>query len=271
MRHVRIATWNIWHHAWRLEERLDGITRVLSRENCDAVLLQESTTFRDSTTAEILAERLGMVATLGEGVLTPAGMSSVAVLTKQKPTSIHRPRVDANQITSPGQYLAVTTEINSHRCYLGSAHLAWGGNAERHRRSEIEIINQHAQEHYEEITVVAGDFNALPESSAVRYIKGLDGPDFWIDAWLEAGEGPGYTSVGANINAAVTAADRGINRPELLPQRRIDYMFVREWAYGKTGCPVEAHLIGVPPDEHSDHYGLSVELLELLNPDGVSI
>lgn len=267
MNKVRIATWNIWHDKHEIETRTLKIAEILKKENCDAVLIQENTELYGTTTARIIADETGMTATER---IDQRGYG-VAVLTKTRPLATWEPEIAEDRYESHGRYVAVTTEINRKRCYIGSAHLAWGSRAEPLRLAEITRINQHAQQHAEEITVIGGDFNAVPESSTVRHINGLDGPDLWIDCWKTAGEGEGHTSVGDNRYAAVTAGKRGNMHPLMLPKRRIDYIFVREWMYGKTGCPTEAHLLGVLPNEHSDHYGVSVELLELLDPDSVSV
>jgi hypothetical protein len=55
----------------------------------------------------------------------------------------------------------------------------------------------------------------------------------------------------------------GIEFPELLPDRRIDYVWTYGWAYGRPGCPVamqrsftDTTRYGYPA---SDHYGLTVD------------
>ena len=259
---VRIATWNIWHSEWELEERTNGISETLKRENCDVVLIQENTKLGSSTTAEIIAEATGLYPTLGSG-----RDFGVAILTKEEPSCVYSTDVARHDYGHHGRYMALAVSINSIKYYLGSAHLAWGSDAEPYRLREIAEINKHAQKHAEEVTIIGGDFNAVQDSSTVRHINGLDGPNLWIDAWDVAGDGAGFTSVGNNRCGVVTAAKRGNYNPGMLPSRRIDHLFIREWVYGRTGYPVEAHLIGLPPEENSDHYGVSVELLELLNSD----
>lgn len=261
---MRIATWNIWHSEWELEKRTYGISETLKRENCDAVLIQENTPLGKTTTAEIIAEETGLHPTLGRG-----HNYGVAILTREEPSCLYDIDIVKHDYKHHGKYVALTVSINNVKYYLGSAHLAWGSDAEPYRLKEITEINKHAQEHAQEVTIIGGDFNAVPDSSTLRHINGLEGPNLWVDAWSTAGDGAGYTSVGNNRCGAVTAAARGNQNPNMLPSRRIDHLFVREWVYGRTGCPIEAHLIGLPPEENSDHYGVSVELLELLDPDNI--
>jgi endonuclease/exonuclease/phosphatase family metal-dependent hydrolase len=68
--------------------------------------------------------------------------------------------------------------------------------------------------------ILVGDFNAEPDSSEIRYVKGLHalngGSVHFRDAWALAGDGDGTTW--NNRNAYAYAA--------LEPDRRIDYIFV---------------------------------------------
>ncbi len=254
---MRIATWNIWHSEWELEKRTSGICDTLKRENCDVVLIQENTYLGSSTTAEIIAEATGLYATLGSG-----RDFGVAILTREEPSCVYSTDVVRHDYKHPGRYMSLTVSINNVKYYIGSAHLAWGDEAEPYRLKEITEINKHARQHAQEVTIIGGDFNAVPDSSTLRHVNGLEGPTLWVDAWSTAGTGMGFTSVGNNRCGAVTAAGRGNYNPIMLPNRRIDYLFIKDWVYGKTGCPTEAHIIGLPPEENSDHYGVSVELLE---------
>lgn len=110
--------------------------------------------------------------------------------------------------------------------------------------------------------IVVGDFNAEPESTEIRYVKGLaslhDRSVMFYDAWEIAGDGgPGYTWSNRNAFAAIA----------LEPERRIDYIFTGypirdgdEYGYGKvTTCRVvcDDEDDGVWP---SDHFGVYAEL-----------
>lgn len=69
--------------------------------------------------------------------------------------------------------------------------------------------------------IIAGDFNAEPDSTEIRYVGGfhaIDGTSVqFYDAWRIAGDGgPGYTWSNRNSYAAIA----------LEPERRIDYIFV---------------------------------------------
>ena len=107
-------------------------------------------------------------------------------------------------------------------------------------------------------TIIAGDFNAEPDSDEIRYMTGrhsIDGRSvYWNDAWLVAGrDGDGITWSNRNAYA----------RTALEPDRRIDYVFVdyplRDGRGLVESCRVVANdeRAGVWP---SDHFGLCADL-----------
>jgi len=107
-------------------------------------------------------------------------------------------------------------------------------------------------------TIIAGDFNAEPDSDEIRYMTGrhsIDGRSvYWNDAWLVAGcDGDGITWSNRNAYA----------RTALEPDRRIDYIFVdyplRDGRGRIESCRVVANdeRAGVWP---SDHFGVCAEL-----------
>ncbi|HTO68470.1 MAG TPA: endonuclease/exonuclease/phosphatase family protein [Myxococcota bacterium] len=106
--------------------------------------------------------------------------------------------------------------------------------------------------------IIAGDFNAEPDSDEIRYMTGrhsIDGRSvYWNDAWLVAGrDGDGVTWSNRNAYA----------REALEPDRRIDYVFVdyplRDGRGVIESCRVVANdeRAGVWP---SDHFGVYAEL-----------
>ena len=105
--------------------------------------------------------------------------------------------------------------------------------------------------------IVAGDFNAEPDSTEIRFMTGLatlDGKSVYFqDAWRVAGGGgPGFTWDNRNEFAV---ADRE-------PDRRIDYIFVGWTPHCGVGVSAarlvcDRALTGV---HASDHLGLVAEV-----------
>jgi hypothetical protein len=90
------------------------------------------------------------------------------------------------------------------------------------------------------------------------------GYTFWTEAFAVVGNPAEADTVAAgNHWAQQTARGVGIELPEMLPDRRIDYVWTFGWAYGRPGCPVamqrsftDTTRYGYPA---SDHYGLTVD------------
>lgn len=106
--------------------------------------------------------------------------------------------------------------------------------------------------------LLAGDFNAVPDSTEIRFLKGLHGIDgrsvHLRDAWAMAGDGgPGVTWSNTNSFA----------RPAMEPDRRIDYILVGPPSQDGAGVVESCRIVcnvdvnGVWP---SDHFGVLADL-----------
>jgi endonuclease/exonuclease/phosphatase family metal-dependent hydrolase len=97
-------------------------------------------------------------------------------------------------------------------------------------------------------TIVAGDFNAAPDSPTMSYLF-----RYYDDAWAATSDAPGYTWT---VDNPVAAAEILHLLGETDHRRRIDYIL--------TLAPITAaHLIGAAPIENtwlSDHYGVLADL-----------
>lgn len=115
-------------------------------------------------------------------------------------------------------------------------------------------------------TIIAGDFNAAPDTSGIRFLSGLQSLDgrgvHYHDAWAVAGDGPGHTWTADNPLAAAQI-DLVVRQPG--HRRRIDYVFVGSWhAHPAAAARIAAARLfadrpvdGVWP---SDHAGVVVDL-----------
>ena len=106
--------------------------------------------------------------------------------------------------------------------------------------------------------LLAGDFNAEPEATEIRYVTGLHALEgqsvCFLDAWARVGDGgPGFTWSNANPWA----------RRACEPDRRIDYVFSALPRRDGLGEPLACRVVcddqadGVWP---SDHFGVYAEL-----------
>ena len=103
----------------------------------------------------------------------------------------------------------------------------------------------------------------------VRYLTGLQSlgasGTYWVDAWAHAGDGTaGHTTTADSTWFLETARAMGIQRPESVPPRHIDYLFVRDWVYGRRGHPLATRvdLTGTGRDGRhaSDHSAVTTVL-----------
>lgn len=115
-------------------------------------------------------------------------------------------------------------------------------------------------------TIMAGDFNADPDSAGIRYLTGrqsLSGRStHFHDVWEVAGSGPGHTWTADNPHAAEDI-DLLVRQPG--HHRRIDYIFVGSpHAHPNAFARVRsAHLAFDKPVDGlwpSDHYGVVADL-----------
>jgi len=105
---------------------------------------------------------------------------------------------------------------------------------------------------------VAGDFNAEPDATAIRYLCGLatlEGTStYFQDAWRLAGDGgPGLTWSNANPHAALDAE----------PDRRLDYIFSGFHGRSAAGRPLACRVVADAPVDGvwpSDHFGVLADL-----------
>lgn len=154
-------------------------------------------------------------------------------------------------------------------------HGIWGGDRAHERERQIlhavrwaEALRQRWADR-EPLIVLGGDLNTVPESSVVRYLTGLQSlggeGTYWVDAWAHAGDGTaGHTTTATSAWFLETARAVGIQRPEDVPPRRIDYLFVRDWVYGRRGHPLDTRvdLAGTGHDGRhaSDHFAVTTVL-----------
>jgi endonuclease/exonuclease/phosphatase family metal-dependent hydrolase len=106
--------------------------------------------------------------------------------------------------------------------------------------------------------VVCGDFNAGPEASEIRFLKGLQSLDgkscYLLDAWEHGGDGGGGETMAARNTYCLLPGNRDL---------RLDYVFVGPAMPGAPGriercalvCDAEEN--GIFP---SDHFGVCTEL-----------
>lgn len=259
---MQVATWNLWHGDELFGERIDMAASVLSGLECDVVLIQENRAWQGGSTAQYIASATGHRVTEGCFQMNGAATSGLAVLTREQPLSHLEARLSSD---GTGALLGVQIETAMGRAMFASVHLSTGLRSESLRVREAAVLEQIAEQSGVGYVLVGGSFETVPDADSVRFLTGktsLDGAGaFWIDAWDYVGEGSGYTIAPQNRVAEREKENRGVDRPDLVPPRREDFVLVRGSMYGEVGSPMNANLIGTGSAAASDHFGVLVSLL----------
>lgn len=283
---LRVVSWNIMHTGADdvvLARVLEAIEQ-LKVLDADVVLLQEAAIREGVDAPALIADALGMnvavaVEEWNDNVSSglkvgPAGSS--AILTRLAVVDARRIRFKSKPAACfPVAHLSAPS---GRSVIVSSVHLSWGGDNEPARLGQaidlddflgtyagrIASVVGHAP-----VVVLGGDFNCEDTSDTYRLLSGQSAVwghgAYWVDAW-HVGEGPGATlQPNRSAWARETALRNGIAHPERLLDRRIDFILVRGWAYGRPGCPLVTRVFG---DENltgvdaSDHWGLVTDLAD---------
>ncbi len=173
----RVLTYNIHHGNPPSKEEsgeieLDAIARVIRQANPDLVALQEVdvNTGRSGpgNQAEVLGEKLGMHAYFGKAIDYDGGYYGVAILSKypiSEASVIPLPEDADPKAEDRVLALAKVTLPGGKVIRFGSTHLDVrnAGNRDQQVKRITEIALQESMPF-----IVAGDFNATPESSSIE-------------------------------------------------------------------------------------------------------
>jgi endonuclease/exonuclease/phosphatase family metal-dependent hydrolase len=259
---VRVVTLNLWNLSgdWRARRR--AVLDVLRRAAPDVVCLQEVVAGERGNQAEWLAHELGGWSVAYAGAEARGGRFGNAVASRQPiDTWSH---VDLPYEDDPHEVRRVAVHARTGGVDVFSTHLAWQLHDAALRERQVQELVRFVEARTDPAApvgpVVAGDFNAEPDSTAIRYLCGLaslDGASTYLqDAWRLAGDGgPGFTWDNRNPHAAL---DRE-------PDRRIDYVFSGFHGPSGGGRPVECHVVADLPVDGtwpSDHFGVLAVLAE---------
>ncbi len=261
---LRVLTLNLWNLSGDWRRRREEVVRWISQLQPDVVCLQE--VIDDGAgrnTARWLAERLAFEGCTFAGVEARPGYSFGNAILARHPLGYESSHLLPD---SPGpsdiQRLLVhgrTADGNDVFCTHLTSLYPSGRLREQQVLRIVEIISEVADPASPLPPILAGDFNAEPDSTEIRYLTGstsLEGRStYFQDAWRVAGgREPGHTWHNDNPFAAA----------EYEPDRRIDYVFAgwrRPDGRGRiAACSVvcDRPLTGIHP---SDHYGLLADIV----------
>lgn len=260
---LRLLTLNCWNVSGPWKQRREEIVEWLRRLEPDIVCLQEILGDADGTrnTARWLAERAGFPAVAVGGVEARPGVIFGNAVLSRRPID-HEAVHELPTAPRPGDVQRLLLHTRTAGVDVFCTHLTslfeCGEQRERQVLAIEEVVRTHADPAAALPPILAGDFNAEPDSTEIRFLTGstsLGGRStYFQDAWRVAGgREPGWTWHNDNPFAAA----------EFEPDRRIDYVFVgfrRDDGRGRvTAASVvcDHPLTGTFP---SDHYGLLVDI-----------
>jgi endonuclease/exonuclease/phosphatase family metal-dependent hydrolase len=260
---LRVLTLNIWNLSGNWKSRRHAIVAVLRSRDPDVVCLQEVVVSERGNQAEWLASELGgwSVAHAGEPAPAGAGQFGNAVLSRWAIATSSSTQLPYASDEREVQRVVVHARTNGVDVF--STHLSWQLHDAALREQQVQALVQFVADCTDPAArvgpVVAGDFNAEPDSTAIRYLTGLaslDGASTYLqDAWRLAGDGPGLTWSNGNPHATLDQE----------PDRRIDYVF--SGFHGRTGAgrPMACEIVANEPVDGvwpSDHFGVFATLKE---------
>lgn len=260
---IRVATWNVWDRYGPYREREAAIVAALREAAPDVLVLVEAWEDGDDSLAARLGEPLGLPHAVfggsGSGAV-PGARSGIAVLSRWPQDRTGERRLGDLDGADGG--LTVSAAVRGPRgpVHVFGVALGYKLGHSGQRQEQVRDLAAYVRETAgrDAPAVVAGDFNADPDSDEIRMLTGraaVGAPGVvFYDAWETAGDGtPGHTWSNANP----------WTRPVLWPDRRIDHIFSAWPRAGGAGHPVHCALLGVEPVDGvvaSDHYGVLADL-----------
>jgi endonuclease/exonuclease/phosphatase family metal-dependent hydrolase len=270
---IRVGTLNVWNDEGD-PRRVELINQELRELRPDFLALQEVLHNDETSQLKPLLDGTGLHAThqAQTGAVIPAraaafGGNAVATRWPHRIVEVADLRMsDAPDV--PWFALAARVPLPELGEILFIAPTSsWRLAAESARERQAVALTDLDSRHRTELpTIIAGDFNATPESASMRYLTGLQSQGgrsvCYHDAWAVAGNGPGYTWSTENPNAA-SEIEKIVRQPG--HRRRIDYILVGSWdAHPKAHCRIESAALafhrpinGIWP---SDHFGVIADL-----------
>ncbi|HLK11401.1 MAG TPA: endonuclease/exonuclease/phosphatase family protein [Candidatus Binatia bacterium] len=268
MGRLRVLTFNCWNVSAPFEDRMAVARAAVAALDPDVVALQEIVVRADGfdQSALVLGD-LGWARVFGPAYCwDDAGMprfdagagagfgNVIAARWPIRRSAVRRlPGLDGEE---PHAALAALVEAPDGLLPVFTTHLDWEYDHGFVRERQVLALASLVREWAPGATlppIVAGDLNAEPDSTEVRFLRGLaslEGRSIHLqDAWLAAGDGgPGFTWDNRNPYAAYAGE----------PDRRIDYVLV--------GLPARVEAAALAFDAPtrgvlaSDHFGVVADV-----------
>jgi endonuclease/exonuclease/phosphatase family metal-dependent hydrolase len=257
---LRVVTWNVWGRGDPWEARLGAISATLVALAPDLIALQEVWEEGGSNQAAVLAAELGFHHVYASRYAIDGVAIGNAILSRW-PIVHHEVRPLPAPVELEELRNVIRANVDGPRGPIEffSTHLNWRFDQSHVRQEQVRMVARFVSETERRAVppILAGDFNAVPDSDEIRMLTGRTAVPVpglvFHDAWEAAGNvEPGFTWSNGNPYA----------RLDLEPDRRIDYVFVGWPKRGGGGQVLSCRMVGEPVAgvHPSDHLGVVAEL-----------
>lgn len=262
---LRLVTINFWGLGGPVEARLRLACEQLAALDLDAVCVQEVRPLAGGsgrTTAGEIADHLGFEVAYRVATRWDSGEEGLAILSRH-------PILEIREIDLPDRRETVGRILLSARVdhpvapvWLHTTHHHYALDDGLARERQVVAVDDAIREIGENPQIVCGDFNAVPDSDEIRFLRGLTTlagrRTHYQDAWERTNPGdPGITWSSANPNT------RPLHFLDI--DRRIDYVFVTTRRSDGRGSILECQVVLDQRDADgncaSDHYGVLADVV----------
>ncbi len=266
---MRFLTLNLWGDNGPWQDRMALLADSLGDIAPDVIGLQEvrDVPGRVPNQAAELARRFGWQHVFAASTAWGGGHEGLAVVSRF-PIGAHDAEPLPHSADNEGRMiLSARLDGDAGGIWVHTTHLSFREHEGRKREDQVLAIDEAVAAHKSDnIQVVMGDFNSVPDSDEIRWLTGmttLDGRRVaYQDAWdrMHPGE-PGYTWARANPY---------IDKLHWLrPDRRLDYIFVTPVRRDRRGTIRAARIVLAEPRASqpsgalvyaSDHFGVVADV-----------
>lgn len=264
---LRVASLNLSNNTAFYKERIKVVFLEAQKKTVDVLLLQEI-----AQTEKETIRNLALQAGYTHFHISPSVVvrqhgsmgSSTGIFSRYPLVNSDEINLTAMAGATKGAY--ATVEFNGHSILLFSVHLLRGAENGYIRLKQVNLIEETATRLNDRgRSILGGTFNDIPDGDSVRYLQGRKSSHetksaFWVDA-TEGSDIENNPTTRYNSLLGREAADNnGIQFPELIPERKVDYLLARGWVYGTVGMPMNPEVFGNSQSKEglgvSDHYGV---------------
>lgn len=265
---LRVASLNLSNNTAFYNDRVKAVIFEANKKDVDVLLLQEIAQNEKES-----IKNLALQAGYEYSYVSPSVVvrqhgsvgSSTGIFSRYPMVNADEMNLTALTGATRGAY--ATVEFNGHYIFVLSVHLLRGAENGYIRLKQATLLEETASRQALDRgkAIVGGTFNDVPDGDSVRYLKGLKASNeiksaFWIDATDGSDIQDTPTTRYNSLLGRESAENNDIPFPELIPERKVDYLLVRGWVYGSIGMPMNPELFGISHSKEglgvSDHYGV---------------